>query len=123
MARPQADAVALVEKRGEERQADDVVVMGVGEEDVSLEGAVLAELLAERPQARSGVEDQQLVAATHLDAGSVAAIPRVTFAWTGDRATGSPKTDKKIWALLQVAVSLRSHTHYSGLQIDRKSVV
>src|SRR3546814_2985159 len=94
MARPQADAVALVEKRGEERQADDVVVMGVGEEDVSLEGAVLAELLAERPQARSGVEDQQLVAATHLDAGSVAAIPRVTFAWTGDRATGSPRSEE-----------------------------
>src|SRR3546814_784186 len=43
MARPQADAVALVEKRGEERQADDVVVMGVGEEDVSLEGAVRSE--------------------------------------------------------------------------------
>src|SRR3546814_8453176 len=50
MARPQADAVALVEKRGEERQADDVVVMGGGEEDVSLEGAVLAELLAERSE-------------------------------------------------------------------------
>src|SRR3546814_8541421 len=64
MARPQADAVALVEKRGEERQADDVVVMGVGAEDVSLEGSVLAELLAERPPARSGGEDQKLVGAT-----------------------------------------------------------
>src|SRR3546814_1914545 len=84
---PEADAVALVEQRREEGQADDVVVMRVREEDVGFQGAVLAKLLAERPQARAGVEDQQLVAAVHLQAGGVAAVPQVAVAWTDRKST------------------------------------
>src|SRR3546814_8639368 len=98
---PEADAVALVEQRREEGQADDVVVMRVREEDVGFQGAVLAKLLAERPQARAGVEDQKLVAAMHLQAGGVAAVPQVAVAWTGDRAAGSPEPEKTIRTVMQ----------------------
>src|SRR3546814_13218091 len=93
---PEADAVALVEQRREEGQADDVVVMRVREEDVGFQGAVLATLLAERPQARAGVDDQQLVAAVHLQAAGVAAVPQAALPWTGDSAARSPASDKQI---------------------------
>src|SRR3546814_20206742 len=99
---PEADAVALVEQRREEGQADDVVVMRVREEDVGFQGAVLAKLLAERPQARAGVDDQHLVAAVHLPAGGVAAVPQVDLPWPGDRAAGAPAAGKQTSAVLHV---------------------
>src|SRR3546814_13677054 len=97
---PEADAVALVEQRREEGQADDVVVMRVREEDVGFQGAVLAKLLADRPQARAGAEDQQLVAAVHLQAGGVVAVAQVAVACTGGRAAGCPEADTQICTVM-----------------------
>ncbi len=49
------------------------------------------QLLAEAAQARARVEDQQVVAAAHLQAGGVAAVARVVGTRTGDRAAHAPK--------------------------------
>ena len=75
MPAPELERVALVVGRPEERQADDVIHVGVGEEQVRADRlAVRDHLAAELAQPGAGVEDQPLLPAAHLDTGRVAAV-------------------------------------------------
>ena len=60
---------AAVVERLEEGKADDVVEVAVGEEDVEVLHAFLDEQHAEALRARADVEDEDMRAAAHLDAG------------------------------------------------------
>ena len=95
---PEADVAVRLVARREKRHADDVIEMGVAVEQVEMQAlAVAHQRIAERPQPRAAVEDQQTVAAAHLDTGGVAAIahglrPRARYA-----AAHAPKPDREIW--------------------------
>jgi hypothetical protein len=75
VAGPQLEPIARLVRRTEERKAVDVVDVGVGKEEMSLELVPAVEVGAQDPQPGAGVEDQALLAAHDLDACRVAAIP------------------------------------------------
>jgi hypothetical protein len=78
----------------EEREPLDVVPVDVGDEGVTLEGAVGGLGLAEEPQAGAQVEDDRRPAgALDRDAGGVAAVAAVGIARTGGRTSDSPERD------------------------------
>ena len=68
-----ADQPVADERRLEERQAADVIEVEVAEEDVAFLRRVRPELGPERRQAGPGIDDEQTLAAAHLDARRVAA--------------------------------------------------
>jgi len=87
---PQAKAVFRLEERPEEGQAADMVEMRVREEQIGVERLSL-EGLAQIPDAGAGVEEQQPLAAAHLERGGVAAVARGARAGAGDRAAHAPE--------------------------------
>ena len=92
VAGPDAQLLALARQRLEERQADDVVEMAMGEEDVGVAPALLVDQrLAEVADAGAGVENQHLVAAADLHAGRVAAIAGGPRPGTRDAAAHAPE--------------------------------
>jgi hypothetical protein len=98
LAREDVDAVAGAIERREERQALDVVPVGVADEDRGLALAVLERLLheglAEVADAGARVDDDRRAALrTHLDARRVPAVPVGGSSWDGDRASNSPEPD------------------------------
>src|SRR5256714_5273711 len=76
---PEANVAVRLVARREKRHADDVIEMGVAVEQVEMQAlAVAHQRIAERPQPRAAVEDQQTVAAAHLDTGGGGALaPRL----------------------------------------------
>src|SRR3954454_6171640 len=68
-----ADQPIADERRLEERQAADVIEVEVAEEDVALLRRVRPELRPERRQAGPGIDDEEALAAAHLDARRVPA--------------------------------------------------
>src|SRR5262252_142324 len=97
MPRPEMDLVALQIAGREERQAADMVEMGVAVEEIGVDrAALLHQLVAELPEARSAVEDQEALAAAHLDAGRVAAIADGFGPGAGDAAADAPEAHQDI---------------------------
>src|SRR5262249_9416217 len=73
--RPEAQAARRQESRPEERQAADVIDMGVAEEEIGVDRAVVREQrLAEEAQPGASIEDEDALADPDLYAGSIAAI-------------------------------------------------
>src|SRR3954447_4338130 len=68
-----ADQLVPDQRRLEERQAADVIEVEVAEEDVAFLRRVRAELCPQRRQAGPGIDDEEALAAAHLDARRVAA--------------------------------------------------
>jgi hypothetical protein len=69
----QVDLVARDEGRGKEREALDVIPVDVAEEQKSLDGHLAQQLLPEHAQPRAAIEDDDVLAAAHLEAAGVAA--------------------------------------------------
>jgi hypothetical protein len=87
--------VVLVE-RAEERDTLDVVPMEMRDEDVRLYGRLgrvreLGEMLAENTKSGTAVENEQTAGDAYLDAGGVAAVPKVLFLRSWRRTAYSPE--------------------------------
>jgi hypothetical protein len=96
MTGPDADLAARLVERREERQADDMVEMRVGEEDVGMGRQRLHQLLAEGANAGAGIEDQHPIAATDFDTAGVAAVARIVGAAASNRAADPPEANGKL---------------------------
>ena len=91
-AEPEMEAVARQVEGGEERNAADMVDMGVGEQHVGLDRrAGRQQRTAERPDAGAGIKDEQLVVASHLDARRIAAVSGGAGSRHGDAAPHAPE--------------------------------
>lgn len=64
---PDANLARLDEEWHEERQAADMVKVRVGKEQIGIDGSVLHHLVAEIAQARAGIEQQHVLAATYFE--------------------------------------------------------
>src|SRR6202034_636148 len=90
-AEPEMEAVSRQVERREERDAADMVDMGVGEQHVRLDRrAGREQRAAERANPGAGIEDEQLVVASNFNAGRVAAIARSARTRHRDTATHTP---------------------------------
>ena len=92
---PHVNRLARVLQAAEIRPAVDVIEVGVGEQHVHVERR-LAQRAVERAQARSGVQNEQTVAAAHLQTARVAAIADRVRPRTRDAAAHAPETDEEI---------------------------
>lgn len=82
------------EKGNEKGVADHMVVVGVAEDDVCLEGHLGYEGVAELSEARATVDDEDLSAfASDLVAGGVATVFNGVWAWGSDGAATAPNFD------------------------------
>ena len=99
---PEAEPGVRAIQRSEERQADHVVEMGVGQEQIAAERRAAAQVLAEQAQARAGVEHQQVLATAHLQAGSVAAVSAMALARASDGTAHAPEPHHEFGMLGQV---------------------
>ena len=93
-----AQAAAGFVNRGKERQALDVIPVGVGNEEREVErlGLEFAKQRdAELAQAGAGVEDDDVFAAADFNAGGVAAITDGSPPRRGNRAANAPKLDAR----------------------------
>ena len=93
VARPHAHRIALLEQRGEEGEAGDVVEMGVREIDVDVDRGLARQFEAERPDAGAGVENETTAARGDLEARGVAAIARILGAGARNRPSHAPEPD------------------------------
>jgi hypothetical protein len=73
-----------------------MVEMGVREQEVAVDLAVLAQLDAEGPEAGAGIQDHEMRAAANLDASSVSAVADVFAARTGNGAAHAVEVDHDI---------------------------
>ena len=80
---------------------DNVVVVGVGQVEIERKRLVIGQAVTEITDSRAGVENEQMLAATHLQARRVSAIPLVFRSGTGDRAAHAPELDIEILAVPQ----------------------
>src|ERR1700693_1676551 len=89
-------AVGTVVERAEKRHALDVVPVEMRNEDMGGEWPV-AELtfqfVTQHAKAGAAVEDVDLIAQTHFDAGGVASVAQVLGLWSGRGAAYAPKLD------------------------------
>ena len=91
---PDSDFVTFSEKWGEERQANDMIEMTMGQENIDVaNGCILDKCIAERSQAGARIEDKHVVTAAHFDAGGVAAIADGFRSGTGDATADSPEAN------------------------------
>src|SRR5438270_14072497 len=87
-------AAWIVIQRAKERDALNVVPMEVRNEDVSRKralGELAFQLVAQDAKAGAAVENVDVVAKTHFNAGSIASIAQVLGLWSGRRAAHTPK--------------------------------
>ena len=91
IAAPQPQARGRLVDRREERQPVDVIDVEMAKEDIRIGRAPRFDQSAQRPQSRARIEDQQAVAAPHLDARSIAAIARQLRLRTGEAAAHPPE--------------------------------
>ncbi|MEI9988206.1 MAG: hypothetical protein WDN69_36985 [Aliidongia sp.] len=106
MAGPDAHHIAGTESRAEERQAFDMVIVGMRQEDVEFERRLVPfEFMTEHAQPAAGIEDQSMPAATDLDTGRVAAIAQRVRARRRNAAAHAPE----FGAELVLAVTFRAH--------------
>jgi hypothetical protein len=92
ISRPDADCVTLGEKWREERQANDMIEMTVGQENVDIANIFIPDQrVAERSQSGAGIEDKHAFAAAYFDAGGIAAIADGFRSGAGDATADSPE--------------------------------
>ena len=101
MTGPDTKSVMGMKHRPEERQADDVIVVRMGQEDIGVEQPLAGQLTAQRAQPSAGIENQQLLTAPHFQAGSVSAITPMLFSRAGDRTPDAPKAQIKVSGRVQ----------------------
>ena len=75
---PQPERVATLEGEREERQAEHVVDMHVGQEQVCLGASFLDEGRSKLAKARAGIGDEHRLPAADFDTGGVVAVVAVT---------------------------------------------
>jgi hypothetical protein len=74
-----------------------VIDVTVAEKNVGLNaGYRLCERISEESQAAAGIEDDQAIAAAHLNARRVAAVPRGPVSRAGSAATHSPEANQDV---------------------------
>src|ERR1700691_4537142 len=94
---PDADSIAGRVTRREERKAADVIEMRVAAKDVGVDGSARGrEILAEQRQPGPGMENQEMAAATQLDASRVAAVSHRAGTRAGNAAADSPKANRHV---------------------------
>ena len=96
LGRPDADPIPCFVGRSEERQALDVIPVGVGQQDVGLEGPEFSglQVASQGEKTRPGVQDQQRpVGSADLDAQGVAPVAHGTRPRRGNRAASAPEPD------------------------------
>ena len=92
--RPDSDVVTVSKKWREEGQANDMIEMTVGQENVDIANrCILDKRVTERAQSGAGIEDKYAVTAAHFDAGGIAAITDSLRSGTSDAATNSPEAN------------------------------
>ncbi len=69
-----------------------MIEMTMGDENIDMtDSLVLDELQAKRAQSGPGVENNNMVPATNLDARCIAAVANRRWAGTGDASSDTPK--------------------------------
>ncbi len=96
VAGPELEAVLLAVGRAKERKAVDVIDVGVGQEDLSVQAVLAVQADAQRAHAGAGVEDQPLVTAHHLEAGGVATIAERVRSGAWHRAADPPEAQPEL---------------------------
>ncbi len=61
-----------------------MIQMGMGHQDVGPDRRILPQLLTQAAHAGAGVEDDEMLAAAHFQAGGVAAVTGVLRSGAGD---------------------------------------
>lgn len=78
------------------RKSQDVIDMGVRQEEIGFGDALRRKKPSQTAKPRSGVEDENVPAAAHFDAGRIAAVARGVLAGTRYRSAHAPETDEEI---------------------------
>ena len=92
MAGPDSHPVLRNVQRIEERQAINVIVVAMGEQDIDVTDPFFAERHAGGVCSRSGIKDQHPLAAPHFHAAGVAADLNVRRQGCGHTAPDAPET-------------------------------
>src|SRR5579875_2424267 len=94
--------ICRLERGAEERQPGDVIEMRVGEKQIGVDHRPLGiEAAAAHAQAGAGIEDQEMLATTHLEAGGIAALAHIVRPRAGDRAAYAPKFQRELARTIQ----------------------
>src|ERR1700733_4386753 len=99
-------ALGIVVKRPEKRHALNVVPMKMRDENMRRKRALAKlalQFVPEYTESRAAIEDVNLVADAHFDAGGISSVAHVVGLWSGRRAAYAPK--------------LNSHTCQNSLSI------
>ena len=101
VAGPHAQAVFGIERGAEERQAADVIPMGVREIEVGVDRTPGVKTPAELAKAGAAVKDEEMLAAADLETRGVAAIAHGLGAGAGDAAANPPEPYREVLRLGQ----------------------
>ncbi|MCY1310762.1 hypothetical protein D9M70_609880 [compost metagenome] len=108
MAGPEAYRVLTLVDRLEIGKADDVVIVAVGEEKVELVDAFGDQRVTGLAQPRPRIEEQNILAASNLDAGCISPIGEVLFAGYRQTSSYAPEPHSKVVVTHSVSASLRT---------------